>query len=112
MAINNFFSVDVEVDQTQNNLKAQVLLQSRDVIGVRYVYTSDIIEELSKQGWSVGDCLSVGRLDNVTNRSLASEWVFSLGPSRPIEEPVVLKKQPEEKKAAPRRRRTKTKSGS
>ena len=111
MANNNFFSIDVEVDQIQNNLKAQASLQSRDVIGVRYIYTSDIVEELSKQGWTVGDCLSMGRLNNVTNNNLAGEWVFTLGPARSTivsdsVQPVL------EKKTAPRRRRTKTKNNS
>lgn len=82
MTTKNEFTVDVEVDQTQNNLKAQVSLQSRDIIGVRYVYTSDIIKELSRQGWSVGDCLSVGRLDNVTGDTLQGNWLFNLGPAR------------------------------
>ena len=112
MANNNFFSIDVEVDQTQNNLKAHASLQSRDIIGVRYIYTSDIVEELSKQGWYVGDCLSVGKLNNITNNNLAGEWVFTLGPSRIATEPT----EPEnteptlEKKTTSRRRRTKTKN--
>tara|TARA_Y100000310_G_C20638172_1_gene792373 strand:+ start:1280 stop:1621 length:342 start_codon:yes stop_codon:yes gene_type:complete len=113
MANNNFFSIDVVVDQTQNNLKAQASLQSRDVIGVRYIYTSDIVEELSKQGWSVGDCLSVGKLDNITNNNLAGEWVFTLGPPRTTSVPDNVEPSLEEKaKAVPRRRRTKTKNKS
>jgi len=116
MANNNFFSIDVVVDQTQNNLKAQASLQSRDVIGVRYIYTSDIVEELSRQGWSVGDCLSVGRLDNITNNNLAGEWVFTLGPPRTTTAPRTTSVSEsatstlEKKTVPPRRRRTKTKN--
>ncbi len=121
MTINNEFTIDIEVDQTNNNLTAHVNLKARDQIGVRNVYTSDVRRELSRQGWQVSECITNASLSNISDNSLQASWTFILG--KPVvnnttkeattakvnkaEEPVV-----EEKKTTTTRRRRTTKNNS
>lgn len=121
MTINNEFTVDIEVDQTNNNLTAHVNLKARDQIGVRNVFTSDVRRELSRQGWQVSECITNASLSNISDNSLQASWTFSLG--KPVvnnttektttvkvdkvEKPVV-----EEKKTTTTRRRRTTKNNS
>ena len=79
MTINNEFTVDVEVDQTNNNLTAHVNLKARNQIGVRNIFTSDVRRELSRQGWQVSECLTNASLSNISDNSLQASWTFSLG---------------------------------
>ena len=116
MTINNEFTVDIEVDQTNNNLTAHVNLKARDQIGVRNIFTSDVRRELSRQGWQVSECITNAMLNNTSDNCLTASWVFSLGKPvvnnttkeatttkvSKVEEPVVKEK----KTTATRRRRT------
>ena len=114
MTIKNEFTVDVEVDQTNNNLTAHVNLKARDQIGVRNVFTSDVRKELSRQGWQVSECITNATLSNTSDNCLAASWVFSLGD--PVVKPVVKEVKntiepaktevKQEKKTTTRRRRT------
>ena len=110
MTIKNEFTVDVEVDQTNNNLTAHVNLKARDQIGVRNVFTSDVRKELSRQGWQVSECITNATLSNTSDNCLAASWVFSLG--KPVVKEVKNTIEPvktevrQEKKTTTRRRRT------
>ena len=120
MTINNEFTVDIEVDQTNNNLIARVNLKARDQIGVRNVFTSDVRNELSRQGWQVSECITNTTLSNTSDNCLEASWIFSLG--KPISDVIekeekkdVTVKKPEvkeEKKTTTTRRRRSTKSNS
>ena len=121
MTINNEFTVDIEVDQTNNNLTAHVNLKARDQIGVRNIFTSDVRRELSRQGWQVSECITNATLNNTSDNCLTASWVFSLGKPvvnnttketttvevNKVEKPVV-----EEKKTTTTRRRRTTKNNS
>ena len=115
MTINSEFTVEIEVDQTNNNLTAHVNLKARDQIGIRNVFTSDIRRELSRQGWQVSECITNASLSNVSDNSLQASWTFSLGKPAPTEitkkitiakTEKVITEVTEEKKTTTRRRRT------
>ena len=112
MPINGTITVDVEVDQTNNNLIAHVNLRSRSEVGTRFVSTEEVRGELARQGWTVSECLARASVNNVAEQNKNGSWIFSLGtPHAPETAPVTNVEQTKTpiKKTSNRRRKPTTK---